>query len=119
MTESRSIQRCRWCARPLPDRVGAGRPREFCRQGCRQQAYLARRLAESHGLGPDDVVVSRTALEELQGQLYCLQAAVEDVERDVAGSSSPEDVAEAFRWLLANAKPLQEAWLEPRMGELA
>ena len=112
------MRRCRWCARPLPDRAGAGRPREFCRQSCRQQAYLARRLAESHGLGTDDVVVSRAELEELQGQLYCLQAAVEDVERDLAESSTPEEVGEAFRWLLTNAKPLQEAWLEPRMGEL-
>ena len=75
-------------------------------------------MAESHGLGVDDVVVSRTALEELQGQLYCLQAAVEDVERDLGESSTPDDVAEAFQWLLTNAKPLQDAWLEPRMGEL-
>jgi hypothetical protein len=99
----------------LPDRAGAGRPKEFCRQSCRQQAYLARRLAESHGLGPDDVVVSREALEELQGQLYCLQAAVEDVERDLADASGPQDVQEALHWLLTNAKPLQEAWIEPRM----
>ena len=99
----------------MPDRAGAGRPKEFCRQSCRQQAYLARRLAESHGLGPDDVVVSRQALEELQGQLYCLQAAVEDVERDLAEASGPQDVQEALQWLLTNAKPLQEAWIEPRM----
>jgi hypothetical protein len=105
----------------LPSRRSgaAGRPREFCRQSCRQQAYLARRLAESHGLGPDDVVVSREALEELQGRLYCLQAAVEDVERDLAESSAPDDVADAFQWLLSNAKPLQSAWIEPRMGDLS
>jgi hypothetical protein len=109
------VERCRWWARPLPTRAGAGRPRRFCRQSCRQQAYLARRLAESHGLGADDVVVSRTALEELQGNLYCLQAAVEDVERDLAESSTPADVAEALQWLLTNAKPLQESWIEPRM----
>ena len=65
------------------------------------------------------MVVSRAALEELQGHLYCLQAAVEDVERDLAESSTADEVGEAFRWLLTNAKPLQEAWLEPRMGELA
>ena len=113
------VRRCRWCARPLPSRAGAGRPREFCRQSCRQQAYLARRLAEAHGLGESDVVVSRAALEELQGLLYCLQTAVEDVERDLAESSTTDDVAEALRWLLTNAKPLQDAWVEPRMGELA
>ena len=36
---------------------GPGRPRRFCRDGCRQQAYLARKLASSHGLGDDDVIV--------------------------------------------------------------
>ena len=100
----------------MPERRGAGRPKEFCRQSCRQQAYLARRLAESHGLGDGDVVVSRDALEELQGQLYCLQAAVEDVERDLAEASGPAEVEEALQWLLTNAKPLQEAWIEPRMA---
>ena len=100
----------------MPERRGAGRPKEFCRQSCRQQAYLARRLAESHGLGDGDVVVSREALEDLQGQLYCLQAAVEDVERDLAEAAGPKEVEEALQWLLTNAKPLQQAWIEPRMA---
>jgi hypothetical protein len=78
---------------------------------------MARKLAAAHGLGPEDLVVSRVDLEELQSRLYCLQAAVEDVERDLAVSSEPEDVAEALGWLLENAKPLTEMWLEPRVGE--
>lgn len=58
--------------------------------------------------------MSQAALEELQGALYCLQAAVEDVDRDLAASSEPGDVADALRWLLENARPLAAAWIEPR-----
>ena len=96
---------------------GPGRPRRFCRDGCRQQAYLARKLASSHGLADDDVIVSRDALEELQSRLYCLQAALEDIDRDLARSAEPADVAEALAWLRENAEPLAQAWIEPRTAE--
>lgn len=111
-------QRCRWCGRAFVLNIGRGRPRLYCRQGCRQQAHLARKLASSHGLGDGDLIVSRTALEELQSRLYCLQAAIEDVDRDLAGAAEPDDVAEAFAWLLENARPVAELWIEPRAAEL-
>jgi hypothetical protein len=114
MTEPPPQERCRWCGRAFAPRPGPGRPRRYCRQGCRQQAHLARKLAVAHGLGDDDVIVDRTALEELQGALYGLQAALEDVERDLAASSKPADVAEALAWLRSNAEPLARVWIEPR-----
>lgn len=79
---------------------------------------MARRLARSHGLDPDDVILDREALEEFQGLLYCLQAALEDVERDLAASSRPADVAEALAWLRENAEPLARSRLEPRMASI-
>jgi hypothetical protein len=96
---------------------GPGRPGRYCRQGCRQQAYLARKLAAAHGLGDDDLVIGRSSLEDLQSRLYCLQAALEDVDRDLAASAEPADVAEALAWLLENARPLAEVWIEPRTLE--
>ncbi|MCU1496322.1 MAG: hypothetical protein JWM47_275 [Acidimicrobiales bacterium] len=108
-------QRCRWCGRRLPDRTGPGRPRRYCRAGCRQQAHLARKLAGSHGLGDDDVIVDRARLEELQGVLYCLQAAIEDVDRDLSGHEARAgEVREALSWLLDNARPAAAFWIEPR-----
>lgn len=112
--KGRERARCRWCGRLLPDANGPGRPRRYCRQGCRQQAHLARKLANAHGLGDDDVIIGRDALEELQGLLYCLQAAIEDVDRDLAGSPTKTDYADAIRWLLENARPLATTWIEPR-----
>ncbi len=110
--------RCRWCGRPVEPREGPGRPRSFCRAGCRQQSYMARKLAKSHGLDDDDVIVDRSAIEELQGLLYCLQAAVEDVQRDLAASSTAQDLSEALTWLMENAVPLAAARLEPRMAAI-
>jgi hypothetical protein len=115
-------ERCRWCGRGLAPRLGPGRPRRYCRQGCRQQVHLARKLAAAHGLGDDDVIVSRPALDELQGRLYCLQAALEDVERDLAAMDrigSEDDAGELrqiLAWLVENAGPAADLWIEPRTG---
>jgi hypothetical protein len=109
--------RCQWCGRTFAPHAGPGRPRRFCRAGCRQQAYLARRLASAHGLGDDDLVVSREALEELQGRLYCLQAALQDVDRDLSVSAEPHDLADALSWLVENARPLATTWIEPRTAD--
>ena len=43
---------------------GRGRPRRYCRPGCRQQAHLARKLAVGHQLADGEVVVRREDLAE-------------------------------------------------------
>lgn len=75
---------------------------------------MARKLAAAHGLGDDDLIVSRVQLEELQSRLYCLQAAIEDVDRDLEASTEPGEVREALTWLLDNARPVAALWIEPR-----
>lgn len=78
---------------------------------------MARKLAQAHGLGDDDVIIDRNRLEELQGTLYCLQASIEDTDRDLGGSLSAREVREALDWLLDNARPLSDIWIEPRTGD--
>jgi len=51
---------------------------------------MARKLAASHGLGDDDLIVSRPELEELQSRVYCLQAALQDIERDLGRVVGPD-----------------------------
>lgn len=114
VADERMPERCRWCGRRLPEPSGPGRPRRYCRQGCRQSAHLARKLAAAHGLADDDVIIDREALAALQGALYCFQAALEDVERDLAASSGPQDVTDALHWLRQNAEPVAAMWIEPR-----
>ncbi|HWJ98028.1 MAG TPA: hypothetical protein VNQ33_07705 [Acidimicrobiales bacterium] len=75
---------------------------------------MARKFAAAHGLGDDDVIVDRTQLEALQDALYCLQAAIEDVDNDLEGKPSAAEVRTAIGWLLDNARPVAAARIEPR-----
>ena len=77
---------------------------------------MARKLAASHGLGDGDVIVDGLVLEDLQSALYCLQAAIEDVDRDLV--ADPADVAGPLRWLLENVRPLAACWIEPRTTDV-
>jgi hypothetical protein len=80
---------------------------------------MARRQAKAIGLGDDDLIVSRAAVEELQSALYCLAAALEDVDRDLAASNDPAEVRSALDWLLVNSRPLGSLWIEPRVAHLS
>jgi len=116
MTKTAEGHRCRWCGRPFAPKPGRGRPRQYCRAGCRQQAFLARKLAAAYGLGDDDVIVPREKVDELQSHLYCLQAALEDTDRDLATSQDPDEVRHVLDWLLENCEPLRAFWIEPRQA---
>ena len=86
-------------------RGGAGRPRRFCRQSCRQRDYEARRRSTELGLSEGELVITREELESVRDRLYVLQCAVEDVETDLAErGDDPEDRERAFAWLLDAAK---------------
>jgi hypothetical protein len=78
---------------------------------------MARKLATAHGLGADDLIISRRALEEIQGHLYGLQAALEDVVDDLNQAKQlgmEPNYREAYEWLLASAEPFRSLWIEPR-----
>jgi hypothetical protein len=111
MTESAEGGRCRWCRRRLPDRNGPGRKREFCGGSCRQQEYLRRQRAAEAGLAEHELIVTRQELDELHDRLYVLEAAVEDVEHDLADDPSPGEYRDAVAWLLDAARPLLQARL--------
>ena len=98
--------KCRWCGRKLPKGEGPGRPRQFCTQACRQKDYIARLRAQEAGLSEAELIVTREELETLHDKLYVLEAAVEDVERDLARSPTKQDYAEAVEWLLDACRPL-------------
>ena len=115
MTESdrEVVRRCQWCRRPLLEQEGPGRPRVYCKQSCRQRDYEARRRAADLGLSEAEVVLARTELDGLTDLLYVLEAAIEDVDGDLARSSEPDDVAGALAWVLDAARPLI-AWSRAR-----
>lgn len=73
---------------------------------CRQRDFEARQRATDVGLTETELVVARQALEELHDQLYVLEAAIEDVERDLRGSPTKQDYVDAVDGLLQAARPL-------------
>ena len=108
MTE---LRRCRWCRRALPDRNGPGRTREFCSQRCRQWDWVSRQRARELELSEGELVIAKSALDELHDELYVLACAVDDIERDLAaanGSLGAHDVRQALDWLLEAARPLRD-----------
>ena len=104
--EGAEPRKCKWCNRPLPPPAKTGRPRRYCRATCRQRDFESRQRSAEAGLAESELVVTRRQLDELLDQLYVLEAAIEDVERDLRGSPSKQDYADAVQWLLQAAKPL-------------
>lgn len=94
-----------------------GRPRLYCRRSCRQRDYEARRRAADLGIGEESLIVRRADVEALHDRFYELEAAIEDVERDLAAADPPgvSDYRQALDWLLQVARPLARA----RLGEAA
>jgi len=99
-------RQCRWCRRKFVANAGPGRPREFCKQSCRQRDYESRQFAVERGLDETQLIVTRAELDDLRDKLYVLECAVEDVERDLDASSEPHEVREALSWILDAARPL-------------
>ena len=107
MTE---LPRCRWCRRALPERGGRGRPRVFCSQRCRQWDWVARQRARELELSDGELVIAKSALDDLHDDLYVLACAVEDTEADLESLGAKPDAKELLRivtWLLDAAKPLR------------
>ncbi|MEA3018951.1 MAG: hypothetical protein QOI47_475 [Actinomycetota bacterium] len=99
--------RCSWCRRALPERAGPGRPRKFCSQACRQRDFEARQRSAEAGISESELIVTRTELEELRDALYVVEAAVEDVDRDLtAAGDDPDEVRRSLDWLLQAVRPL-------------
>ena len=106
MTQSTETRRCRWCGRGFEVQDGPGRPRLFCKPGCRQADYVSRRRSAELGISETELIITREALDELRDQLYVLEAAVEDVDRDLSATSGEQELRDALDWLLAAARPL-------------
>lgn len=52
------------------------------------------------------MILARAALDAVADAVYVLEAAVEDVERDLEEAGDADDVRRALEWLLDAARPL-------------
>lgn len=109
-TTDSATQRCRWCRRVLPQRVGPGRPRVFCSQRCRQWDWVSRQRAAELELSEHELVIARDELDRLYDDVFALTCAIEDTERDLAadGDRTVRELTEMLAWLLDAARPLRD-----------
>lgn len=75
--------------------------------------YQSRRRSAELGLGEAELVVARRQLDELRDHLYVLEAAIEDVDRDMGDAESGTEAQESLDWLLEAARPLIRLQLDP------
>ena len=68
--------------------------------------YAARWRAHEVGLSETELIVTRQALDELHDALYVLEAAIEDVDRDLQSAKTAKDYREALEWVMQAARPL-------------
>lgn len=105
-------ERCAWCGAGFRRSTGPGRPGRYCRRSHRQRAYESRALARSRNLGEDEVLMSARVLADLQDALYVLEAALEDVDTDLA--DDPEGHRKALWHLYGAAAGLRALRPEPK-----
>jgi hypothetical protein len=69
--------------------------------------YDARRRARDVGLSDSELIMARSELDDLRDALYVVEAAVEDVDRDLTATpDDPDEVRRALDWLLEAVRPL-------------
>lgn len=101
------IRYCAWCGTRLPDDGGAGRPRRYCGQACRQRAYERRAAVQRGGLPEDAVVLSANELSGLQDRLFQLRCAAEDVLTAVGDGASAAELQNLASNLVSAAVGLE------------
>ena len=113
MTKLPDSERCGWCHRPIAAKPGPGRKRRFCCRSHRQRAYEARLRSDSLGVPAGQVVVAEADLARLHDRLYRLEAALEDVDADLARNAGPKAYREAFEHLCDPVRDLVGTVVEP------
>jgi hypothetical protein len=67
-----------------------------------------------HQLGSDDVLVSAGLLADLQDAVYLIEAALEDIDRDLAEVDDPQSHRDALWHLYGAAAGLRALRIEPK-----
>jgi hypothetical protein len=107
------VRRCRWCGRRFEVEKGPGRPREFCRQACRQRDYEARRGGRQLVTDGDVLVLPRRAVHDLQDRLWLVEAAVDDARTAVDERASAGACRRVLAELVAALDGTVPLWREP------
>jgi hypothetical protein len=86
----------------------------YCRPSHRQRAYEARQVAVEHRLSPEDVLIARSSFEAVRDLLYRIEAALQDVDADLAAGAEPDEYRKALWHLYEAAADARAFAFEPR-----
>ena len=86
-----TLYQCGWCGRGFEPTPGPGRPRRYCKRSCRQRDYEARRRASERGLDEDELIITRSELNELRDRLFVLAETIKDVEADLTDDAADDE----------------------------
>ena len=86
----------------------------YCRPSHRQRAYESRKLAEQHRLGTDEVLISRSSFEGMRDLIYRIEAALQDVDADLASGADPDEYRKALWHLYEAAADTRTFTFEPK-----
>jgi hypothetical protein len=106
-------ERCAWCGRRFAQSPGPGRKRRYCRPSHRQRAYEARALAKTHALAEGQVLMAAERLDAIRDLLYRIEAAMDDVDADLASDDSPDGTRQALWHLYRACAEVRTISLEP------
>ena len=109
-------KRCAWCGVRFAVEQKPGRPPKYCRPSHRQRHYEARREARLRGIGPDEVVFSRTHLDAWNDQRYVLETLLEDLDADLEAAGSADELRSSLKTLSEGVRTALDAFPDPVMG---
>ncbi|MPZ52532.1 MAG: hypothetical protein GEU79_07340 [Acidimicrobiia bacterium] len=107
--------RCVWCGSRFVPSPGPGRPQRYCRRSHRQRAYEARQVASDHGLGEDDVLLSKATFISLRDGLFRLEAASDDVATDRSEGVDPDTIIDGLTTVINDVVSID--WEPKAVGE--
>jgi hypothetical protein len=112
--DDREGQKCLWCRFPVAQNEGPGRPRRYCKRSCRQRDFEARQRAAAHGVDEHDILLARSEVNRLRDEIFVLQCAVEDAERDLVDAKVANDYNDIIRLILGAARGVVSAQASSR-----
>jgi len=71
-------------------------------------------VALRHQLGPEDVLLTRSGFEAIRDLLFRIEAALQDIDSDLAGGAEPDEYRQALWHLYEAAGSVRTISLEPR-----
>ena len=101
---NREGEKCLWCRFPVAQANGPGRPRRYCKRSCRQRDFEARQRSAAHGVDESDILLARSEVNRLRDEIFVLQCAIEDADRDLPEATTVNEYNDVVTMLLEAAR---------------